>query len=264
MQFPDTIFALSSGRPPSGVAVMRVSGPGSRERRAAGRRSAGCRQARAADVATGARSDHRSRAGVVLCRHPRALPARTAPSSICMAVVQLFRRWRTLWRICRACGPAEAGEFTRRAFLNGKMDLVEAEALADLIAAETEAQRRFALAGAGGRPERALSGWRGGSACAGDDRGRAGFCRRGATCLAQSAAAVWETSAGCSRDASAHLAGFRRAEIIRDGYSVVIAGAPNAGKSSLLNGWRGATWRSSPTSRERPATPSRSAGSRTG
>ena len=41
--------------------------------------------------------------------------------------------------------PAEAGEFTRRAFLNGKMDLVEAEALADLIAAETEAQRRFAL-----------------------------------------------------------------------------------------------------------------------
>ena len=56
--------------------------------------------------------------------------------------------------------PAEAGEFTRRAFLNGKMDLVEAEALADLIAAETEAQRRFASSGAGGAQSALYAGWR--------------------------------------------------------------------------------------------------------
>src|SRR5690606_28978323 len=57
---------------------------------------------------------------------------------------------------------AEAGEFTRRAFLNGKLDLSAAEALSDLIAAETEAQRRLALLGAEGRQRELYMGWRGG------------------------------------------------------------------------------------------------------
>ena len=140
---------------------------------------------------------------------------------------------RGAWRRWRVCGWREPGEFTRRAFENGRIDLTEAEGLADLIEAETESQRKAALALAEGGLQQA-------------DRGVAGAacspCRREAEraidydeddeavdparCCAT--ARRWPTSLrrGSTRP---------RVEPLKDGVRVVVAGPPNAGKSSLIN-----------------------------
>ncbi len=128
---------------------------------------------------------------------------------------------------------AEPGEFSRRAFQNGKLDLTEAEAIADLAAAETEAQRRQALAQAGGALSGLYDGW------------RAELIRLRAHLeadiefpdedIGDPVAQLSGQIAALYATIAEHLADARRGERLRDGLTIAVVGAPNAGKSSLVN-----------------------------
>ncbi len=130
--------------------------------------------------------------------------------------------------------PAEAGEFTRRAFLAGRMDLLQAEGLSDLIAAETEMQRRAALQQMQGEQSALLQGW----------RARMMRSLAFAEVLidfpdedlpAQVEADMLADLASLHADLASHLATAAQGARLRDGLVFAIVGAPNVGKSSLLN-----------------------------
>ncbi|MFY0646264.1 tRNA uridine-5-carboxymethylaminomethyl(34) synthesis GTPase MnmE [Sulfitobacter geojensis] len=133
---------------------------------------------------------------------------------------------------------AEAGEFTRRALENGKLDLAQVEGLADLIEAETESQRKQALRVFSGHLGKTVDGWRA-------DLIRAAALLEATIDFADEDVPVDVTPevsdllAGVAREMKSEVAGSKIAERIRSGFEVAIIGAPNAGKSTLLNALAG-------------------------
>lgn len=238
MRGTDTIFALASGAGRGAVAVLRVSGAQCRAVIAglAGGvpppRRASLRRLR--DPASGEVLDH----ALVLW-----FPGPASYTGEDGAELHLHGGPAVIAAVGGALAalgarPAEPGEFTRRAFLNGRMDLTAAEGIADLIAAETEAQRRQALRQADGALARLLEGW----------------AVRLTRLLAHQEAAIEfadedlpsdlgaQAQGGAARlraEIEAHLADAGQGERLREGVVVAILGAPNAGKSSLLNALAG-------------------------
>ena len=129
---------------------------------------------------------------------------------------------------------AQPGEFSRRAFENGKLDLTQVEAIADLVDAETDSQRLQALYQLEGRLSSLYGGWR--------DRLLAALAHLEAVIdfpdedlPSDVAARLWQDVGALRSEILAHMGEHRRGALVRDGLSVAIIGPPNAGKSSLLN-----------------------------
>jgi tRNA modification GTPase len=231
----DTIFALSSGRPPAAIAVVRISGPlaGAALRRLAGRLPV----PRVATFGmlrnpTGAAIDD----AVTLF-----FPGPNSATGEDIAELQVHGSRAVLTAIFSELGKidgmraADAGEFTRRAFENGKLDLTEAEGLDDLIHADTDAQRRQALRQFKGLLGERVEDWRlrliDASALveAGID-----FSDEGDV-PAELIAPAREKVEELRSEIEATIESSARGERLREGLVVAIAGPPNAGKSTLLN-----------------------------
>jgi tRNA modification GTPase len=229
----ETIFALSSGRPPAAVAIIRISGP---DAHAAGVSLAGTlpspRQAAVRALRHPEMGDVLDEALVLRFDAPRSATGEDSVELHChggRAVVDSLLQALAGIPGLRAAAP---GEFTRRAFDNGRIDLTEAEGLADLIEAETEMQRKAALALADGGLRRTIEEWQ---------AQLIALSARAEQAIdyadEEDATAGKRLSSDCAAIASTLEAWLvrPRVEPLKDGVRTVVCGPPNAGKSSLIN-----------------------------
>lgn len=233
MSVADTIFALSSGAPPAGVGVIRVSGPAARDALLAltGR----VPEPRRASLARlrGADGQVLDEALVLWFPGPNTATGEDLAEFHCHGGRAVIAAVEGALASLRGTRRAEPGEFTRRAFANGRIDLAEAEGLGDLLAAETELQRAAAIANAGGALSRQIEGWRervlGFSA---EVEGVLDFSDE------EDSADLPECFTWNIAALAAELAEWLarpRSERLGEGFRVVLAGPPNAGKSTLFN-----------------------------
>lgn len=229
----DTIFALSSGRPPAAVSIVRVSGPKAHQ---AGERIATSLpppRSAALRALTHPRSGELIDQGLVLrFDAPASSTGEDVVEFQCHGGRAVVDALLSALSSIEGLREARPGEFTRRAFENGRIDLTEAEGFADLIEAETDAQRKAALAIAEGGFRKQIDGWRQ------QVLDVSALTERAIDYDDDDHLGVDAASARRCNDLAAELQAWLarpRVEVLKDGVRVVIAGPPNAGKSSLIN-----------------------------
>lgn len=230
----DTIFALSSGRPPAAIAVVRISGP---DALAAGERLAGSLPPPRRAGLRALRDDEGNAIDQALVL---AFPGPATATGEDLLELHLHGGRAVVAAVEQALAAqsnlraAVAGEFTRRALTNGRIDLIQAQGLADLLEAETEQQRRLAIESADGAVSRMVTGWM-------DSLSRLGALIEAAIDfddeddVSPIDPAFIQSESASLADALGQVLARPPVERYRDGIRVVLVGPPNAGKSSLLN-----------------------------
>jgi len=217
--FQDTIFALSSGRLPSGVAVVRISGPKVRFVLETIIGSIPAPRYAAYKLFRDRNGDSVDRGLVLFFPGPNSFTGEDCAEFHLHGGKAVVEKLLSEMGELPGCRIAEAGEFTRRAFSNGKMDLTIAEGLADLIAAETEGQRRLALQVASGTQRELYTEWRQRLL-----RARA-FIEAELDFADESdvpgsvSNQVWQSLALLKGEIESHIASGKRASMLRDGLS---------------------------------------------